>query len=328
VEDDLDLLVALVPLGLRLPPIGGVVGRGEVDVVGEGGQQRPRPEAMCTYGVELHRQHHDGGGEVEIGEHADHRGEDGVDVGGVPDHPVDIAVAEGLQQLQPDAGEDRSRNQCAQAQVLADREPEGRDQAQREDHHPDEESGDAQAEGAPVPVLVQEDRGAHRDQGAHPHEKDDHEGASPGEEGIGPAVAGHAPGGVAGVLERLGDAEGAVHRDDDADDDTGSAAAERLGGLELFADDGKGTDGRVEQLLLQVRIVDEHPAEHCRGEQQQRQDRDEGVVGEQRGEVVAEVVAELVDGGEREADDGVALLPLVDAFDGRHDTPSYGCSWG
>ena len=54
--------------------------------------------------------------------------------------------------------------------------------------------------------------------------------------------------------------------------------------------------------LLQLRVALEHEAEHRRGDQQQREDRDERVVGDDRGEVVALVVEELVDDREREPD--------------------------
>jgi hypothetical protein len=56
--------------------------------------------------------------------------------------------------------------------------------------------------------------------------------------------------------------------------------------------------------------------------EQQREGGEKGVVGQERDEIAALVVAELLDHGDRERDDVVTLLPAVDptnrTFDGIH----------
>ena len=76
---------------------------------------------------------------------------------------------------------------------------------------------------------------------------------------------------------------------------------EALGPAELVTDDRERREGGVEHLVLELGVALEDEAEDRRGQQQQREDRDEGVVGHRRREVVALVVEELVEDREREA---------------------------
>jgi hypothetical protein len=86
---------------------------------------------------------------------------------------------------------------------------------------------------------------------------------------------------------------------------------QRAAGLELLADHRVLRQGGIQQPLLQPRIVLEHDAEHRDQHQQQREERHEGVVGNQRGEVARLLVAELLPHRDRKRQPPAVLLELV-----------------
>jgi len=81
--------------------------------------------------------------------------------------------------------------------------------------------------------------------------------------------------------------------------------------LELVADDRQLADGGVQHLLLQLMVPGQDVAEDRGQQEQQREQRDERVVGDQRSEIVALVVEELVEHGQRVPGRGMALLESV-----------------
>ena len=118
------------------------------------------------------------------------------------------------------------------------------------------------------------------------------------------------------VLQRLRDAEGAVQRDQAADDDGRAAALETLRVAQLVADDRELAQRRVEDPLLQVRVVLQHEAEHRRQQEQQREERQKAVERDQRGQVRTLVLEELVD--HRNGEPGPTVSPLVPVKPLRH----------
>lgn len=109
-------------------------------------------------------------------------------------------------------------------------------------------------------------RGAQRRQRRGPAERESgdsqqHDAAAAGLERVRPAVAGHSPRRVHRVLCRLGHAQPAVERADDADDESDGAAPEPLGLAKLITDHGEVSQGRVQHLLLQARVTSEYEPE-------------------------------------------------------------------
>ena len=139
---------------------------------------------------------------------------------------------------------------------------------------------------------------------------------------VGSVVARHRPDGVHGALSCQGDAEPAVHGPEQAHDDTDGPAAEPLGGAQLPADDGELPQRRAQHRLLQHRVAPQDHAEHRGGQQQQREQRQERVVGDQGGQVSTVVVEELVRHGQRVAGPAVPALVGVDPCGEPHRSPS------
>src|SRR4051794_35742466 len=102
VEVDVDLLETFRPLGLRRPGVGTLVAAGEIDVVGEGGEQGARVEPVDAHDVDLDAEEHGDGGEIEEGQQPEDGGEDAVGGAGALDDVADVDAAEGLQQLPGD----------------------------------------------------------------------------------------------------------------------------------------------------------------------------------------------------------------------------------
>jgi hypothetical protein len=111
------------------------------------------------------------------------------------------------------------------------------------------------------------------------------------------------------VLQGLRDTEGAVQRDQATDDHGGIAALESLRVAQLVADDRELAQRRVEDPLLEVAVLFEHEAEYRRQQEEQRKERQETIKGDQRGQIRALVLEELVDDGDRKP--GPAVSPLV-----------------
>ena len=131
-------------------------------------------------------------------------------------------------------------------------------------------------------------------------------------------VAGHGPRPVERVLRRPGGAETAVERAEDPDRQSDAAALERVHVLaQLAADDRELGERRVDQPVLEAGIPLQHEAEDGHEQEQQREQRQEPVVGDQRRQVGALVVAELVDHREGEAQPAVTALVGVYRVDNR-----------
>jgi hypothetical protein len=69
---------------------------------------------------------------------------------------------------------------------------------------------------------------------------------------------------------------------------------------------------RVDDPLAEVAAPVEHEPDHGHGHQQQREQREEPVVGQQRGPLAALVLPVLLDHGHREGQQPVPLLEVVD----------------
>ena len=142
--------------------------------------------------------------------------------------------------------------------------------------------------------------------------------AAAGRDRVRTAVARDRPRHVHRVLQRLGNPERAVQSDNRTDHRGGTAALQALWVTELLTDDRELTERRVEDAVLEVRVVVEHEAEDRRQQQKQREQRQEAVVRDERGKVDALVVEELVGDGQREADHRVPPLERIDPRDSRH----------
>ncbi len=84
---------------------------------------------------------------------------------------------------------------------------------------------------------------------------------------------------------------------------------------ELVADDRELAQRSVEQAVAEHRVVLDEEAQDRRRDQQQREDRDERVVGDDRREIGPLVVEVLVDDRDREPDDRELALEGIDATD-------------
>src|SRR5271166_5059241 len=82
--------------------------------------------------------------------------------------------------------------------------------------------------------------------------------------------------------------------------------------LELVTDDRKLPERSVEDRFALAGVVLQDVAEHGHEHEQQREQRHECVVGNQRAEFAGLVVAELLDHGRHEAHPALALLPAVE----------------
>ena len=153
-----------------------------------------------------------------------------------------------------------------------------------------------------------------RDQDSEAGGAEQDQAAYPGEERVGAPVLRHRPGDVHRVLGRLRDSQRSVDDADGTDHDRRRAPLQTFGSGELVADHRELAQRGVEDLLLEVGVVLQHEAEDRRGHQQQREQRQEAVVGHQRGQVVALIVAELVDDRDREAEPLVPPLVGVEAI--------------
>ena len=89
-------------------------------------------------------------------------------------------------------------------------------------------------------------------------------------------------------------------------------------GLDLVADDRELGERRRQDLLLEMGVAVQQIAQDGDQQEQQREQRQKAVVGQQRGEIAALVVDELVHDTEREAGGPVALLEAVEAVGGGH----------
>src|SRR3954452_5408657 len=83
--------------------------------------------------------------------------------------------------------------------------------------------------------------------------------------------------------------------------------------VDLCTDNREFGECRVDQFLVQLRILPQRHTQHGGQGEQQREGRAKGVIGQLPHQVACFVVTELLDHGYGERDDGMALLPAVDA---------------
>ena len=256
--------------------------------------------------------------EVEEREEADDEPEDTVGRRGRAHRTLDEADPVVLERLPGERRTDRTDGHVAEPEVEGDRpahaegEGEGRAEEGRDGH------GDpgGQGVGADRPGAHDGERGREDDEGED--RQQEQEAAATGLERVGPGVAGHTPDGVHRVLEGLPDTETAVEGDDPADEKPGPAATKGLRLAELLTDDRDLRHRRVDDALLEVRVVREDDAEGRREDEQQGEEREERVVGDEADEVAGLVVEELVDDREGVAHHAVLALEPVQAVDDTH----------
>jgi hypothetical protein len=112
-----------------------------------------------------------------------------------------------------------------------------------------------------------------------------------------------------GVLAGLGHPAGAPQESGQADDQSDGVGAQDVDVvLELVADGRELGQGGVQHALLKRGMAGEQEAEHRDEDEQQWEPGEKAVPGKQRGEVVAVVVAELLDDPEGEPEPTVGLL--------------------
>jgi hypothetical protein len=161
------------------------------------------------------------------------------------------------------------------------------------------------------PSAAARDRQGGRTQDGQPADGQHEQAATAGPDGVRPVVARHSPHGVIRILEGLRHSQPAVERSHDPHDEADRSAAQALRPGQVPADNRKLVHGRCEHLVLQPRVTSQHEAEDRREQQQQREQRNEPVVGEQRGQIGAKVVEVLVGHREREARPVVFPLKTV-----------------
>jgi len=321
-ELDVDPLETLVPLGLRVLGVDPAVRLGEVDGVGEGREQRPRVEVVGDDDVDLHADHRDRRGQVDQREQAEDEREHRVDRVGLRDHVIHVDPADALQHLPEHGHRQGSGEHLAERLALG-----GRQHHQHAEHgrgrhdrghlqHPAQDDADVEPEG---PGMAGQDRQQGQGKQRQAGDEQEEQAADPAHDRVQPAVARDGQRHAQGVLGGLAQPHRAVQGGERTDDDRRRASLEAAGLPELGADDRELVQCRVEHLSLQVLVALQDEAEHRGRDQEHREDRDERVVGDDRGQVVALVVEELVGHPEREPDDGVTTLEVVDAVhDGRH----------
>ena len=134
---------------------------------------------------------------------------------------------------------------------------------------------------------------------------------SAGVQGVGPAFEGDAPEVVHRVLGRQEDAHSCPERGGEAEAECERAAVQGAV-AELRPDDGELAERGVDDPLLEVRMALENEAEHSRENEQQREDREEAVVGDRRGVVAALIVRVLLQHRKRKTQPTMPLLEAIE----------------
>ena len=279
---------------------------------------------LLEHDVDLEAEHDDDGHRVEEDQQAEDDGEDGVEVARPLDDRADVHGTDRLHPLPGQRREHGARQHVGEAQRPGRRDDE--DQPDDERVEPDRGDGDrpARVAAGDEPLQVGRQTGRQDDRQAGDGQQEQATGTAG--EGVGPGVARDHPGGVARVLQRLPDAEPAVERREPTDEQTHRPTAEGAGRPQLVADDRELRQRRVEDAVLPLRLPLEDEADRSRQQQQRGEERQEPVVREQCAQVAAEVVEELVDDRDGEADERVTTLDPVDRTDAglAHSRPSAG----
>src|SRR4051812_3064086 len=150
-----------------------------------------------------------------------------------------------------------------------------------------------------------------RDDQADAAERDKTEGPQGRLEEVGPIRVRDEIDGVERRLRRLRDAETTPQRQADPDDQRGDVALQGSR-LVLVADQRQLRERRVLDRTGQLRMPVQDEAQDRGERQQQREDGEERVVGDQRGQVAGLVLAELFDDRKRKAGPGSGALPGVE----------------
>jgi len=114
------------------------------------------------------------------------------------------------------------------------------------------------------------------------------------------------------------DAEARQQRADEPDDQRRGTALQRPG-LQLVAHQRDLLERRVQHRLLGSGVAVENEAQDRHKHHEQRKQREEAVVGDERGEVAALVVAELLDDGHGHGEGWVPTLEAVKGLGGSED---------
>ena len=318
IERDVDPLEALAALGLGLARVHPAVPGRQRDVVGERGEQRPRVQAVDPNDVDLHAEQHGHGGDVEERKRSEDNGEHRVRGAGVLDHVPHVADPERLQQLPGHGRGHRAGRDVAHGQPPRGRVPEDEDADRDVDEHRcRQHEVFRRLPERPRATAAHDGQAGRGEDGQSGGTQQDHAAAA-GLQRVRPVVARDPPHRVRRVLEGLGHPEAAVQGSEDAHYQAGRAAAEVLRLAQLLADDRELGQRRGEHLVLQSLITRQDEAQDRRGEQEQREQRNERVVGEHPGQIAAEVVEELVDHRQRESRPPVRALKPVQTLRGRH----------
>ncbi len=310
VKLDVDLLalVALLDLGQRAQGllVGGRLGRAE---------QAARVQLPRHHHVDLGRVQGQLCAEVQPHEQRDHERELRVRAAGVAVDVVDVKAAGDLQPLPERGSGDDADPQAAGPDAGRGHESErGQEEAevdQQRDHDPTDLH--------PRPAQSRDQARDHRrDDEQKSQTREQEQSPQPGLDEVRPILERHRPHGVERVLSRLGDAQAAQQRGHEPDRQRRRVAAQLMY-LDLLADDRELAEDRVLDLVSQPRVALEHEAEDRGQDEQERKQREEGVVGDQRGQIARVVVAELAQHGHRDGQRLVLLLEGVEDPDRSQD---------
>ena len=185
-----------------------------------------------------------------------------------------------------------------------------------EGHQIDRERGAGRTELLRGSTDPASDREACRDRRSDERPAEDsqhHESAHPRRERAALLEPGNVPDLVERPAERERDAQTRPERPSEPDHERSRAPGQRLDlVLELRTDDRDAGERRVQHVLLERRVVLENEAEYGHQHQQQREQREEGVVGDERREIGGAVVEELAHHRHRKRDGAVPPLPAVE----------------
>lgn len=250
------------------------------------------------------------GPEVEPGDQAEDDPEQPVGRGRAPELVPDHVGAHRLQDLPDHRSRERLRPQRGRRQGTRRQCLEGQHDQRRVDgdrqQHPT--APDPPGDRGPVAVRAGGEGGQHGgDRDAQAQDDQQQQTAQPRDQGIGPLVLRNRPDAVQRVLGRLRHTQRSVQHPADADRQRESAAVQRVDVVaELVPEDRELTERRTQHLRLQPGVAVQGEAEDGDQQQEHREEREEAVVGDQRGQVRALVLDELVDHG-----DGVARPPVA-----------------
>jgi hypothetical protein len=188
-----------------------------------------------------------------------------------------------------------ARGRAAVQRAVAELRPDHRELAQR---------------GVDDPLL--EVRVILEDEAEHRREDEQQECAPARVQGVGPAFEGDAPEVVHRVLGSEEDPHSGPERGGEPEDERERAAVQGTM-AELRADHWELAERGVDDPLLEVRVTLENETEHRRQDEQQREDREEAVVGDRRGVVAALIVGVLLQHRKRETQ---PTMPLLEAIKG------------